>query len=115
MFSEFLKALKTPTQKDAGWKNSEFSEKFTFLTYFGHFWMKKSLTNIYQNLFLKSFKRFSYRLDEVLRRSVCFIAKIGHFKANFGLNCDLNPVKFQILKNRGQKWIFHINLPQKHA
>ena len=44
--SEFLEALKTPTKKEAGSKNSEFSEKWTILPVLAIFWMKKSLTYI---------------------------------------------------------------------
>ena len=49
---EFLEALKTPTKKEAGSKNSEFSVIWTFLTSFGHFLDEKKL-NIYENLFFK--------------------------------------------------------------
>ena len=74
-FSEFLEALKTPTRKESGSENSECSEKWTFPTYFGHFLDEKKL-NIYQNFFLNSVKRFSFRLDEFLRRKSVVLQKL---------------------------------------
>ena len=41
VFYEFLKVLKTPTKKEAGSKNSEFSEKGTFSANLANFLIKK--------------------------------------------------------------------------